>query len=116
MALNWNWKTDRVGYITYKTERGSETRNLYSGNALLIEIWENEDNTQFLTSFFLDTQHMNNCLGLNKGYDNIFDDYEIELTLFLEYKETKKIVNSFLKAKWKKPITIKVMNQPPFET
>ncbi len=100
--LRWDFKTDKIG--TWKEKQiiqGEEkefTYNLYSGNALLISCYEFEvDGVEKyqLVNFYADIQHMKNCLGLTKGYDNIHKNKEIELTLFQDYKQTPKITEAF---------------------
>lgn len=103
MSLNWNW-SDKIGSCTYNY--GLKC-NLYRGNAFVIAIHEREDHTYDLAWFAADEAHLKNLLGLNKGYDNIMQDWGIvELELNTEYKETTKIVNLMAKAKMK--ITIKL--------
>ena len=82
MALHWEWN-EKCGELTVrqtdgkgKTEDYSIT--LYEGNALLIMLYEYEDegvDKCSLFSFFTDKQHMRGCLGLAKNSNgNIFQD------------------------------------------
>ena len=85
MSLNWQWN-QKCGTATFYdnwTEK-EFTVSLYEGNAYLIFIseWtENERNMYNLYSFWADKEHMNNCLGLSKGYkDNLMNDGHRVLT------------------------------------
>lgn len=93
MALEWEW-SEKCGSATLYQYHEGKTENytlsLYQGNAYLIFIHEYEEEGKekyTLYSFWLDKQHMKNCLGLNKkgGFTkNIYNDpYEciIEITL-----------------------------------
>ena len=81
MALQWHWDK-KVGEAVfdglYLNDPTKETVvNLYEGNALLIMIYEYKDKTTDndmydMFGFFVDKQHMNRCLGLVKGHDNIY--------------------------------------------
>lgn len=99
MALNWQWN-DKMG--TAKHVEGY-TLNLYKGNAFVIAIYEWQDGEKDLYNihwFAVSEDHMKNMLGLNKGYDNCFKDFEIEeIRLDVNYKETAKLVQMFAKAK-----------------
>ena len=72
MALNWQWNEDHIGKVYHNHNlRGTYTNDLYTGNCLMIEIHRN-DNEYYLHSFFADEEHGKNCLGLNKGHENIY--------------------------------------------
>ena len=82
MALNWNW-SNKCGELTLRKQlTGKEPReitlHLYQGNAVLIMLNEYKtdggEDEYAMYSFFVDKQHMKNCLGLTKGHTNIFDD------------------------------------------
>ena len=106
MALPWNLKKDFVGQLTID----GNTFNLYSGNALLIACYEwNEDGKDLyqVGHFFCDLQHLKNCLGVPKG-TNIYEDYTIEIRLKRDYKQTPRIVETFAKAHFKKPLQIHI--------
>lgn len=109
MALNWTW-SEKVGTMLVQGTNGKgetidETWTLYNGNALLImlhEFREGDEDMWEMRSFFVDKPHMNNMLGLTKGYTNTFDtDYTKLLKLTL-YKDKCKymwdIVKAFTKA------------------
>lgn len=81
MALQWHWD-EKVGEAVfddlYLDDPTKElTVNLYEGNAFLIFVHEYKDkdtgdDMYNVYSYFGDKEHMNMCLGLAKGYDNIF--------------------------------------------
>ena len=69
MSLNWNFKTDKLGWLNSPdiTEERQENRNLhvriYDGNALMIACWEDDEtNKYWMYSFFADEQHAKNCI------------------------------------------------------
>lgn len=77
MALVWDW-SEKCGEAIWVERRGDKdvefTLSLYEGNAFLIilnEYTDKETGKEMynLFSFFLDEQHMKNCLGLGKGAD-----------------------------------------------
>lgn len=95
----WQW-SEKVGYATIKHGESRTMVNLYNGNALLIFVHE-YDGLYELYAFFADEEHMANCLGLTKGYSNIFIDgsSEIEeITLTTKCRKLDKIVKAFTKA------------------
>lgn len=76
--------------------------SLYQGNAELIFIYETEDNYS-MVSFWADRDHMKNCLGLNKGTDNIYlDEAGIKIIEFTFYKvmvrDLPQIITAIVKA------------------
>lgn len=81
MALQWHWDK-KIGEAVFdglclNDPTKEAIINLYEGNALLIMINEYKDketgNDMYdLFGFFSDKTHMNRCLGLVKGYDNIY--------------------------------------------
>lgn len=109
MSLNWNFKEDFYGVMITRYQFKDETivnqYNLYDGNALMIACFET-NNTYQLYNFFADKNHMKNCLGLTKGYDNIYEDKEIKLVLKPNSKSAKTIAEGFIKAKFKERLTI----------
>lgn len=122
MALRWDFNEDRIGTISYDYyERGLIKHNLYSGNALMIQCAEWEENGQELytvQSFWADKEHLKNMLGLNKGYNNIYNEgyKNLKITLLRKYRGTKDIVNAFIKAKFDENIQIEIvddLNQLP---
>lgn len=99
--LRWDWNK-KIGKVKY--EDGRED-NLYQGNAQLIAIHENEDNTYYLSWFSTDKDHLRNMLGLNKGCEGCISENRLfsitEISLDTENKETAKIISDFAKAKIK---------------
>lgn len=90
MALEWKW-SEKAGEVTFEElfdfQKRKFTYNLYVGNAYLITIreWKDGDGKDKyeLVSFFLDKNHMKNCLGLNpkEGYcENHYDNDYHKLT------------------------------------
>lgn len=82
MALQWKWDS-KCGEATLQQTIDGKTRdftlNLYVWNAFLIminEYEENGENMYSLYSFLADKRHMENCLGISKGYDNIYTGYQ----------------------------------------
>ena len=81
MSLNWSFEhpaglwTIPAGVPGMDTMRKETTFTLYRGNAYLIVL--NETETEYtLVSFWRDKEHMKNCLGLTRGHDNIYQDWE----------------------------------------
>lgn len=109
MALTWQWN-EKCGEAIFKQElEGDEGRtysvNLYTGNAYLIFLYEwNEDGVDKynMHSFWVDKEHMKNCLGLNKGYENTYDTpFSRLVKIKLEKKKCrylKDIVTHLIKA------------------
>lgn len=90
MALHWQWD-EKCGEATLvQKHEGEEDRvftlSLYTGNAYLIMLYEYEENGEQMWSmvnFWVDKQHMKNCLGLNKkdGFTgNTFDTPHNKIT------------------------------------
>lgn len=105
MALTWDWK-DKMGEVI---DKNGTKANLYQGNALIIAIYEHQDNTYDLAWFFIDEAHMKNMLGLTKGYNNCMEKSGIKkLKLDTRYKSIPKIVSAFAKAKMKIEIKLYV--------
>lgn len=105
MALNWTW-SEKAGTMLVQGTNGkgetiTETWTLYNGNALLIMLHEfKEDNEDMweMRSFFVDKPHMNNMLGLSKGYHNTFDSDYTKLLKLTLYKDKCKYMWDILKA------------------
>lgn len=108
MALHWDFK-EKVGEAYFIADYGNGWEeykvNIYNGNALMILVYEyEEDGVQkySLNSFFADEQHLKNCLGLAKGYEgNIFvKPYErlTKLRLTKNCRKYDKIFSIFAKA------------------
>lgn len=99
---------NKVGEAIYKYEAEGEIKekvvSLYNGNAYLIFVneWKVEDGKYYsLDSFFCDKVHMKKCLGLEKGYGNIYVNKFMRLkTLRLSKKcrYLKDIVAAFVQA------------------
>lgn len=66
--LLWSWN-EKCGEM----KMCEHSVNLYEGNALMIMIEEGSEKYQ-VWSFFADKEHAKNCLGLNKGHENIYAD------------------------------------------
>lgn len=79
MALNWNWN-EKCGEAVFEQNfNGTKefTVSLYQGNAFLIFIYEykEDDNDMYsLWTFWADKVHAKRCLGLEKGYENLYND------------------------------------------
>lgn len=113
MALNWNFKTDKIGTWEYSVDKGGEryTKNLYSGNALLIAVYETDDE-YIMGHFYCDKEHMKNCLGLGDDKCNIHNfERDVVVTLRKDYRGTKDIVNALIKAKFEDGITIRIVEE-----
>lgn len=81
MALRWDFKEDLIGwYEDTETKESAQTFvhgvRLYDGNALMIAVWESENN-YFMHSFFTDEEHAKNCLKDDPIYpkDAVFHLY-----------------------------------------
>lgn len=82
MALQWKW-SEKCGEAVLQQTIDDKTKdftlNLYTGNAFLIMIHEYEENGEniySLHSFWIDKKHMENCLGITKGHDNMYSGYQ----------------------------------------
>lgn len=103
MALHWQWN-DKMGV---SVDKNGYIANLYRGNAFVIAVYENDDDTYSLAWFAADEAHMKALLGLTKDHTNIFADWGItQLKLDTRYKETAKLVQML--AKSKTPIRIEL--------
>lgn len=107
MSLNWQW-SEKVGSVEYDfpdskvPESERPVCNLYSGNALLIAVWEYPNGTYNMDWFWVDKDHMKNMLGLNKGYENCMNDIGIKsIKLDTNYRQTPAIVQALVKSKTK---------------
>ena len=108
MAVNWYWKY-KMGTLFFRCKLGNETNNevvkykinIYGGNCLgaLIHDYKDEetkkDMYQFY-SFWNDEKHLKKCLGLVKGYDNLYKDV-VKVKLNTYYKDMCKIAPLFAK-------------------
>jgi len=96
--LRWDF-TKRIGYCDVEDLKGKKSRfNLYEGNAFMIMLWENDEKYELIT-FWADEQHAKNCLGLSKGYDNVYTTWK-EMTFWLDgnYEVVYKIAKILKKA------------------
>ncbi len=102
MALHWDFKC-KAGTVTQVQDGREFTHNFYQGNALMIVTHEYEkDGEQWydMMWFFVGEDHAKNCLGLSKGYDNMFGpDGITRLTIYRDHcSEWLRIVKLFTKA------------------
>lgn len=104
MAVNWNWK-DKRGEVIIKNELDDKKYkiNIYIGNCLMVWIYDYKDeetkkNMYQFYSYFLDYNHLKNCLGMSKNYkDNILKNVcKIKLNTY--YKDSLKIAALFAKS------------------
>jgi len=105
MALHWDWnkKVGEATFVdTYNGDNREYTVSLYNGNACLIFLYEYKENDTDMwqmSDFWIDKNHMKNCLGLNKkgGYtENLLDK---------EYRRLSKIRLDKKNCKYLKDIT-----------
>lgn len=98
----WEW-SKRIGYVDVKSKNYGVCRlNLYQGNGYLIFINEDfPDNKYQVMTFWADEQHAKNCLGLTKGYDNIYTGIWDEMKFWLDgnYDHCFKIARLLKQAK-----------------
>lgn len=107
MSVNWNWK-HKMGVITFKDEYTKERYdvNFYRANCLGALIYEyKEEATKkdmyIFKGFFNDITHLKRCLGLVKGYDNIYKEIITKIKLNVFYEENFVIAKYFAKANFK---------------
>lgn len=62
MSLNWNWN-ETIGYIELEKPLEKWKFRLYHGNALLIALAEDEERNWRMHQFFVDVEHLKNCLN-----------------------------------------------------
>lgn len=104
MAVQWQW-SDKCGELiieqTFDGETKEYTKTLYEGNCFLIILneWdEGESHMYSLYTFFADEKHAKRCLGLEKGYENLWDE---------GFDTVKKLrINKKKCRNWKKIITL----------
>lgn len=86
------------------------------GNCLVVILYRKKNDPQTWDDywtpplFFNDEVHMKRCLGLNKGYDDIFEGIDLKLTLFRnkwDKTEFRKILNAFAQRKGNTTIEIR---------
>ena len=102
MAVNWSWK-HKMGVITcYNKRTNSKYKvNIYGANclgALIQEFKENGKDMYDFWGFWNDEKHLKNCLGLTRGYDNLYQDIIVKIKLNVFYKDCVKIATYFAKA------------------
>lgn len=80
MSVNWNW-SDKCGEfvleqtIDAKGTKKDFTISIYNGNCMAVflhEFVEDGKEKYNFVGFFSDKEHAKNCLGLNKGTDNLY--------------------------------------------
>lgn len=102
MALHWDWN-EKCGEATFvqKQEDGTEQEfklSLYTGNACLIMLSEWEENGEErwnMFSFWVDKDHMKNCLGLNKKQGYTENIHDTPYQKFTKFKLNKKKCRHF---------------------
>ena len=99
MALTWEWNR-KIGESVHEDDKGRRfTLSLYEGNALLITLYEykneNDEEMYNVNDFWVDPEHARRCLGLTKGYDNIYERSYDKIVNFTFY--TDMIATSTLK-------------------
>ena len=99
MALHWQWE-EKCGTVCMADGKRFPW---YEGNGLMIVLNEWDENGETYWSmnwFFADKEHAKNCLGLTKGYKNIFADNPItEVTIKPKYcRNWKALADMLLKA------------------
>lgn len=113
MALTWDWK-DKTGYVTMKVGEKMYDYPMYKCNALMMWLGKQKidgEDSYFLAGMFADVKHMNRCLGLVKGYKNLFEGrYSdiVKITMLGDTPYKNEIIKAFFKAF--KNITISVVD------
>lgn len=111
MSVNWTWK-EKKGVMYFKQSHPATGDfkfkvNIYKANCLgaLIYDYKDEETKKAMykfMGFWNDFEHLKNCLGLKKGYDNIYIEkgfqsvLKVKLNVF--YKDCIKIAECFAKA------------------
>lgn len=95
MSLNWNFN-HRAGVIFLPS---GQMLTCYQGNAYLIMLNETPDHYT-LVSFWADAEHMRNCLGLSRGFNNIYGDWSGAKWVFYKdnCKNASKIAEALVRA------------------
>lgn len=98
MAVTWNWN-NKLGYYLIKNEKVTYKIDLYVGNCLGVEIrnFPNNPNQYEFVGFWNNEEHLDNMLGLKKGYSNLYEEVK-EIHLFSTYSKWEKIARRFVKA------------------
>lgn len=103
MALHWKWDK-KIGEATLVQGDREFFLSLYDGNAFLIMLYEytaDGKDVYDLFGFFVDKQHAKNCLGLTKGYENLYNGENGKITklrLSKEYRYLKDLTAMLVKA------------------
>ena len=120
MAVIWSYNR-KQGELTF--DNGTTgTIDLYEGNCLLVGLnrlrmtpdgWE----YQMPPYFFNDETHAKACLGLTKGYDDMFEGHDIHLTLYRNMwskSDLKKLISLFVQRTGK--LTLEILDTAPEST
>lgn len=111
MSVNWSWK-EKKGVMYFKQSHPTAGDfkfkvNIYGANCLgaLIYDYKDEETKKDMYEFFGfwgNLEHLKNCLGLKKGYNNIYNDKGFQVVLKVKlntyYKNYLKIAECFSKA------------------
>ena len=112
MAYNWDFN-HKAGEITYN----DQTYNFYKGNGFMIVLneWRDEKKQKDMYNvvwFFLDKDHIKRCLGLVKGYDDMFEGLVQKIVIYKDdCANWKDIVDLFTKTQ--KDIVIEIYPTNP---
>ena len=100
-----------------KLEYDGKIADIVWGNCLFVAIYrktekvpESWDEYWCPPLFFNDEIHMKRCLGLAKGYDDIFEGLDLKLTLYRskwDKAEFRKVLNAFAQRKGNTTIEIR---------
>lgn len=105
MAITWHW-SEQIGTWSFKDAITNNTikTNLYKGNAYLISIHEYKKeghDVYDVVNFWVDKDHMKNCLGLNKNTNFIYDNWkENNITIYKDMitpKHLNEIISNLIK-------------------
>ena len=87
-----------------KLEYDGKVADLIWGNCLLVALYRKRNDPKSWDDywtpplFFNDEIHMKNCLGLKKGYDDIFEGIDLKIILYRnkwDKAELRKVINAF---------------------
>lgn len=99
--------TAKMGEITVRTHQseGEQTLGIYHCNGLAAIVTDpytdsKGQTVRTLWAALFDSAHLNRCLGLVKGYDNIFEDDIVAIKLNTYYPEAITMLKAFTKAKY----------------
>lgn len=118
MAVTWSWNR-KQGELKYD----GYTLDLYSGNCLLVALLREKQKpdgswTYFMPPYFFDDDtHAKRCLGLAKGFDDMFEGLDIHLTLYRDMWDKphlKKVVGLFALRTGK--LTVEIIDTAPEST